>query len=665
MESLFAKEELENEIIELKIQLLSRFYPFRLNEIQALIKHIDFDSLIRNEEICWSKELFDLLKDEIDWSLIHFIRKLNFRIDQSFLTEFENYVDFESLLMTNHVDWSIEIFNKFKEKISHKVLYRSNELFTNKKVFAYFESKIEWDFLSRSTKLEFPIDFIEVHKNLINWKIFSKNPNIPVSVDFIKKFENFIDFDGLSQNPSCIELILKYSKSKKWNWRTVMYNPAIEFDDDNINFYAENFNKYLYETGKIKVFYKNFPGLIVRHLMVNQIKNRNYFIQDKYLELIPWDIFCTYCNTELTLQEIEKFKSKLDFKSSQFLIKHRNIITTDFILENIELFDSKSPSFYQLPLNLEIIEKCSNISFNMLSGCDKFDWTWQFIQENIDKLNIYRLSKNKALYDLIDLSDPFIPELDELFPLKVGDVISFREKGNVLYCVHEILFGDDDLIEIGFRSKFGEIFYESDVSKFHKHNNITSIEFDIDTDFELHKKRIYTRAYNEVESLEDEIWKEVKGFENLLASNMGRILSKSGALKPRILKVAANSNGQLFFMRKKKASSSNWSYQVALIVAETFLPNPKRYKYINHINSDNSDNRIENLEWVKHGKIEQTPYQESLKKKIQKENKFTSQESDFFHEDDPYVRTYNEPYPNSDLGWLDEETDGQWRWNID
>lgn len=666
MESLFAKEEFENDVIELKIQLLSLYYPFKTEEIRLLKDHLNIEYLSRNESVLWNIELFQLLKDDFDWSTFHRIKKINFGVDVSFLIEFEKYIDFDTLHMCNNVDWSIELYNSFKEKLSHKIIYRSNSLFSNKEVFEFFESNIEWDLLSRSTNLEFTIEFIESYKSSINWKIFSRNPKIPISVDFIKLFENLIDFDGLSQNPSCLELILKYSNSKKWNWYRVVYNPAIEFNDNNINFYIEHFNKYLIEKGKVKVFNKNFPGYLVRHLMVIQYKKRNYFIQDKYLEFIPWDLFCKYCNTELTLEEIDKFKSKLDFKSSQFLTKHKNKINTDFISQHIELFDSKSIYFYQLSLNLEIVEKCSNISFNMLSGCDKFDWTWQFIEENFDKLNVYRLSKNKALYDLLDLSSPVIPELSILFPLKVGDVISLSEKGNTLYCVNEIIEKENEQITVEFKSKYGEVFYETDVSKFYKHDNISSIEFDLDSDIEAHKKRIYKKAYQEVESLENEVWKEVIGFDKLFASNMGRILSKSGALRPRFLKMSANSNGHLFIMRKKKASSPNWSFQVALLVAKTFLPNPKQYKFIKHINNDVKDNRIENLVWSENGKVELTPFQERLKKNNSKEERYKSNDSNFY-DDDYYsdVHTYNEPYPNSDLGWLDEETDGHWRWNID
>ena len=51
MESLFAKEEFENDIIELKIQLLSLYYPFKTEEIRLLKNHLNIEYLSRNESL--------------------------------------------------------------------------------------------------------------------------------------------------------------------------------------------------------------------------------------------------------------------------------------------------------------------------------------------------------------------------------------------------------------------------------------------------------------------------------------------------------------------------------------------------------------------------------------------------------------------------------------
>jgi hypothetical protein len=286
MESLFAKEELEDEIIELKVQLLSRFYPFQLNDIEALKKQINFECLLSNEEVCWSKELFELVKDEIDWHSIHRIRSLSFHMDVSFLNEFKNYIDFDSLHMNRHVDWSLEIFHLYKEKLSHKIIYRSNLFFSNNEIFQFFEAKIDWDLLSQSTNLEFSSEFVETYKHLINWRYFSRNPKIPISIDFIQKFSDLIDFDALSRNPASIELIEKYPKSKKWNWEAVVLNPAIKYTDENIDFYAENYNRYLFATHRVKRFYKTIPAFLIHKLLSVQTKDRAYFLHVKRINKI-------------------------------------------------------------------------------------------------------------------------------------------------------------------------------------------------------------------------------------------------------------------------------------------------------------------------------------------------------------------------------------------
>ena len=88
-----------------------------------------------------------------------------------------------------------------------------------------------------------------------------------------------------------------------------------------------------------------------------------------------------------------------------------------------------------------------------------------------------------------------------------------------------------------------------------------------------------------------EEWRDIPGYEGFYqASNLGRIKSTLFK-KERILKTRKHPTGYELVNLKNK------TYRVHYLIALTYIPNPQKYKEINHRDENKQNNKVENLEW--------------------------------------------------------------------
>lgn len=131
--------------------------------------------------------------------------------------------------------------------------------------------------------------------------------------------------------------------------------------------------------------------------------------------------------------------------------------------------------------------------------------------------------------------------------------------------------------------------------------------------------------------MEDEIWKDIIGFEGIYQiSNYGRVKSCSRINKQnrfqeeKILKPNYDKDGYRKIGLSLGKRNSVKTFRVCRLVALHFMPNPNNLPYVNHKNGIRDDDRVENLEWCDNSYNQwhrchvnnNPPKSETLKKKI-------------------------------------------------
>ena len=109
----------------------------------------------------------------------------------------------------------------------------------------------------------------------------------------------------------------------------------------------------------------------------------------------------------------------------------------------------------------------------------------------------------------------------------------------------------------------------------------------------LKHKRFFLETYPNL--YEDEVWKDIKGFEGIYkVSNYGRI--KSIIRYKRMMKTALDKSGYLKICLTDSKHKKH-TIKIHRIVAENFIPNTENKEQVNHIDGNKENNRVDNLEW--------------------------------------------------------------------
>lgn len=118
--------------------------------------------------------------------------------------------------------------------------------------------------------------------------------------------------------------------------------------------------------------------------------------------------------------------------------------------------------------------------------------------------------------------------------------------------------------------------------------------------YKLIEKHINVSHKDNNMKIEGEIWKGViyQGVDyswRFECSNMGRIRN---ALNGHIY--TPHLGGIGYYQICTRVNDKNKNIKIHKAIAETFIPNPKNHRVVNHKDGNKQNNNVENLEWVTH-----------------------------------------------------------------
>ena len=404
MENLIEKLEKEKALIQLKVDLISRFYAFSYDDILKYKNVLNTDNhyLMENEFIQWENKLVKQMQDKIYFPFIYKIK--NIKLDYMFFKKFESVIDFSTIYYSKNIVWSKKLIELYGDRFDcNKLITRCPLIKID--TFEKNKDKLDWSYISRCYNFNQKVDLIEEFKELWDWKKLSANIKLPISFEFIQKYINELDFNELSRNPASLELIYKYPTSKRWNWENVIVNPGIIYNHVSFNFIYGHYKRFVELNDHISLKMKEIPlYFFMSRVITRQSNDISFFLEEKFIRFMPWHLLSKCCVNKFELSFIEEHKDKLNFKESSLIRHNKDIITTQFILGNYELFDTERYSFYYLPLTIDLIKPhLENINWYYLSSCEKLDWTWDFINEHFSKFDLFRLSQNRGIYEKVIL----------------------------------------------------------------------------------------------------------------------------------------------------------------------------------------------------------------------------------------------------------------------
>jgi hypothetical protein len=264
--------------------------PWSVDFIEMYEDKWTWKNLSGNPELPLSDYLIEKYKEKWDWEVLCSNPNLHLSVNQ--LEKYEKYLywgnkyyldglsgsslpssipmiekylnkwDWEVLSTNENIEWTIELIDKYADKLlwgfngGNCGISSNSKLPWSKDLIDKFRDKWFWGFemdmggLSGIKEIPWSIELIEKYLNKWSWKELSENPALPWSIELIDKYEKnwswggeeYGSFKGLTGNlglPWSAELVEKYKD--KWDWENLSTNEGLPW---SLNLLDQNKDKW-------------------------------------------------------------------------------------------------------------------------------------------------------------------------------------------------------------------------------------------------------------------------------------------------------------------------------------------------------------------------------------------------------------------------------------
>ena len=418
---------------------LAMHYPLDADLLGRYANVWNWDRVLMNSQIIWTKELVIACRTYINWTGLSERGPIN---EFPWETQEMRVLDSPQFWFYLSNFGNIQCpsaYDEFADRMDFGALSKRDACklcFVHE--IAKFKDRWDWQALSANSSLHWSPEFIAEFRDRWSWITLSENESLPWTIELIAEFESFWDWEVLSSNsalPWSHELLDRFLPRWDWAWVTMAIGtncmdmpnaPASNWrwTADSIAHYQDHWD-WQYLSNRTEL-----PWSIE---LIDQYAERWDWLNLSINESLPW-----------TLGLIEQYLERWSFCGNADcggLSQNEALPWTDNLLEKFETewdWDYLS-SNKALPWSVELIEKyIANWLFGSFDGSPSYvpmdaevglsgnrgiPWSIELIDKYVEQWDWTQLSRNFGC----QLSDAMLEKYSDRIDFRRPSFLSYRE----------------------------------------------------------------------------------------------------------------------------------------------------------------------------------------------------------------------------------------------